>query len=122
MCGACVTSWATTLKSRAPEPGVTVAYGQYLAHTYTVCHGDNLNGRIIREAGSTYLALNLTPGGELGSWSEGAFIASLRTGVTPSGRQLIDVMPWKYYGQMTDDELRALWLYLRSLPALPQGQ
>jgi len=31
-------------------------------------------------------------------------------------------MPWKYYGQMTDDELRALCLYLRSLPALPQGQ
>ena len=39
----------------------------------------------------------------------------------PSGHRLIDAMPWKYFGRMTDDELRALWLYLRSLPALPQG-
>jgi len=30
-------------------------------------------------------------------------------------------MPWPCFGQMTDDELKALWLYLQSLPALPQG-
>jgi len=68
------------------------------------------------------VALNLTPGGELGFWSEDDFFATLRTGVTPSGRQLIEVMPWKYFGQMTDEELRALWLYLQSLPALEQGK
>jgi hypothetical protein len=31
-------------------------------------------------------------------------------------------MPWKYLGQMTDDELRAVWIYLQSLPPLPQGE
>jgi hypothetical protein len=30
-------------------------------------------------------------------------------------------MPWKYFGQMTDDELKALWMYLQSLPAQEQG-
>jgi len=30
-------------------------------------------------------------------------------------------MPWKYYGQMSDEELKAIWLYLQSLPALAQG-
>jgi len=30
-------------------------------------------------------------------------------------------MPWKYFGKMTDDELKALWMYLHSLPALEQG-
>jgi hypothetical protein len=27
-------------------------------------------------------------------------------------------MPWKYMGQMTDDELKAIWAYLRTLPPL----
>jgi hypothetical protein len=27
------------------------------------------------------------------------------------------VMPWAAAGQMTDAEIRALWLYLRSVPA-----
>jgi cytochrome c553 len=107
----------------SPEPGVTVEYGKYLANTCTLCHGAELNGRIISEGGpEKYLALNLTPGGEMKGWSEQDFITALRTGVTPSGHQIIDVMPWKYFGQMTDDELKAVWMYLQSLPALPQGK
>lgn len=106
----------------APEPGVTVEYGEYLARTCTICHGSNLNGQTIRERGNVYVAINLTRGGEVGSWSEEQFIATLRTGVTPGGHKLKDFMPWKYFGQMTDDELRAVWRYLQSLPALPQGK
>ncbi|HEU0291453.1 MAG TPA: c-type cytochrome [Anaerolineales bacterium] len=107
----------------APEPGVTLEYGMYLARTCMLCHGSELNGRIISEGGpEKYLALNLTPGGEMKGWSEEDFITTMRTGVTPSGHQLKDVMPWKYFGQMTDDELKAVWMYLQSLPALPQGK
>lgn len=104
-----------------PEPGVTVEYGKYLSTTCTLCHGENLNGQMIT-TDAEYLAPNLTMGGEMHAWSEEDFIATLRTGVTPSGRQLKDVMPWKYLGQMTDDELQAVWMYLQSLPALPQGE
>jgi len=64
---------------------------------------------------------NLTPGGELASWSEVDFFTAIRTGVTPSGHKLSEEMPWQNFGQMTDDELKAVWLYLQSLPALPQG-
>jgi cytochrome c553 len=106
----------------APEPGVTVEYGEYLAHTCTLCHGPDLNGQTVREGGNAYVALNLTRGGEVGHWSEEQFITTMRTGVTPSGHKLIDFMPWKYFGQMTDDELKAVWMYLQSLPALPQGK
>jgi len=105
----------------APEPGVTVEYGKYLAITCTACHGSNLNGKLI-QTDAEYLAPNLTPGGELHAWSEEDFTATLRTGVTPGGKQLKSVMPWKYFGQMTDDELKAVWMYLQSLPALPQGK
>jgi mono/diheme cytochrome c family protein len=104
-----------------PEPGVTVEYGEYLANSCTLCHGANLNGQTIREGPNVYVALNLTPGGEVGCWSEEQFIATMRTGVTPGGHPLKDFMPWKYFGQMTDDEIKAVWLYLQSLPALEQG-
>jgi len=106
----------------APEPGVTVAYGEYLANTCALCHGSSLNGQTMREGRNVYLALNLTRGGEMVGWSEEDFITTMRTGVTPGGKQLLDAMPWKYLGQMTDDELKAVWLYLQSLPPLPQGQ
>ena len=106
----------------APEPGVTVEYGRYLATTCALCHGLNFNGQMISEGGPEYLAPNLTPGGEMHAWSEEDFLRTLRTGVTPGGHQLKDVMPWKYFGQMTDDELKAVWMYLQSLPALPQGE
>jgi cytochrome c553 len=106
----------------APEPGVTVEYGKYLATTCTLCHGANLNGQTVREGPNVYVALNLTRGGEVGYWSEEQFITTMRTGVTPGGHHLKDFMPWKYFGQMTDDELKAVWVYLQSLPALPQGK
>jgi mono/diheme cytochrome c family protein len=106
----------------APEPGVTVEYGKYLASTCTLCHGSNLNGQTISEGPNVYVALNLTRGGEMVGWSEEQFIATMRSGVTPGGKQLIEFMPWKFFGQMTDDELKAVWMYLQSLPALPQGK
>ena len=66
--------------------------------------------------------MNLTPGGELQGWTEEMFINTLRTGVTPSGHQLDNqYMPWKQSSQMTDDELKAVFLFLRSLPAKAQG-
>jgi mono/diheme cytochrome c family protein len=105
-----------------PQPGVTVEYGAYLARTCALCHGSNFNGQTIREGGNVYVALNLTRGGEMIGWSEEQFIATMRTGITPGGKQIIDFMPWRYFGRMTDDELKAVWMYLQSLPPLPQGK
>ena len=64
---------------------------------------------------------NLTPGGELGFWMEEQFITAIRTGVTPSGHDLNpDRMPWEEYRFMSDDELKAIFMYLQSLPKLQQ--
>jgi mono/diheme cytochrome c family protein len=106
----------------APPLGVTAEYGEYLARTTcTECHGANLNGIPFGPPGDQTPTPNLTPGGELAAWSEAQFIATLRTGVTPTGQELGESMPWQYMGQMTDEELAALWLYLQTLPALAQG-
>ena len=100
----------------APEPGVTVEYGKYLSYTCTECHGTNLNGAPFGPPGQQVPTPNLTTGGQLGSWTEEDFSNTLRTGITPDGHYLDEEMPWQSYGQMTDDELKALWLYLQSLP------
>jgi len=105
----------------APELGVTVAYGEYLAHICTECHGAQLNGIPFGPPGEEVPSPNLTRGGELAAWSEANFIQTIRSGVTPKGKALSIDMPWVYFGRMSDDELNAVWLYLRSLPALSQG-
>jgi hypothetical protein len=30
-------------------------------------------------------------------------------------------MPWRTFGSMTDDEMHALWVYLRSVPPMAFG-
>jgi mono/diheme cytochrome c family protein len=97
-----------------PQPGATAEYGEYLTRFCITCHGPELAGR--NEPGT---GPNLTPGGELGTWSEADFIRTLRTGTTPSERLLDpEMMPWETLGLMTDDELKAIWLYLQSIPAI----
>ena len=40
----------------------------------------------------------------------------MRSGMTPDGRLLdAEYMPWPFFASMTDDELRAMWRYLREL-------
>ena len=106
----------------APEPGVTVAYGHYLSRTCTECHGPNLNGAPFSLPGQEVLTPNLTPGGPLAAWSDQDFFTTMHTGLASGGRHLDEQMPWKFYGQMTDEELRAVWLYLQSLPAMEQAE
>lgn len=104
----------------APQPAVTAAYGEYLTNINGChdCHGPQLAGGKPGNPSSP-LAPNLTPGGELRAWTEADFIKTLRTGTTPTGTQLPnEFMPWKSKGQMTDDELAAVWMYLQSLPPL----
>jgi hypothetical protein len=66
---------------------------------------------------------NLTPDGAtgLGDWTEADFIRALREGKRPDGSSLSPQMPWMAFGQMNDTELKALWLYLQSVPAQPYG-
>ena len=64
---------------------------------------------------------NLTPdmATGLGSWTEEMFIKTIREGKHQGeGRPLLPPMPWQEYANMTDDDLKAVWAYLRSLPAV----
>lgn len=104
--------------AEAPEEGATAAYGAYLAEIgqCEACHGEQLAGGQVSR--SAPIGPNLTPGGELGGWTEADFVATLRTGSDPAGHQLDTFMPWQFFHNMTDTEIGALWAYLQSQPAL----
>ncbi|MBI5646514.1 MAG: c-type cytochrome [Ignavibacteriae bacterium] len=104
----------------APPRDVTAAYGEYLVNTggCRTCHGENLAGGKDPNPHAPP-SPNLTPGGPLKSWTREDFLLTLRTGFTPDRRPLqAAFMPWDQFGRMTDNELTALWLYLRAQPAL----
>ena len=109
-----------TQSQQAPPAG-TAEYGAYLVSLGMCrdCHGKDLNGSASGPAG---FAPNLTPGGELASWSEADFLTAMHSGVTPSGRMLSEEMPWKAYGKMVDEDLKAIWLHLQSLPAMEMSK
>ncbi|MFN8435937.1 MAG: c-type cytochrome [Anaerolineales bacterium] len=109
----------------APEVGITPEYGAYLTQSCHVCHGLTMSGGVIPGLPSSWPpAPNLTfgSGSVLPTWTEEDFITALRTGRTPTGTELrSEYMPWTSYRYMSDDELRAVWVYLRSLPKLDYG-
>jgi len=102
----------------APAEGETPEYGKYLATIgqCRACHGVELAGGQVSP--SAPIGPNLTPGGEMGFWDEESFFSVIRTGTHPSGRELDSFMPWKFFANMTDSELRAVRAYLLSQPKL----
>ena len=110
--------------ARRPEPvppGVTLEYGRYLATIggCTGCHGKDLAGAAQGHGPHEPPPANLTPAGELRTWTERDFFNALRTGKRPNGTAIRAPMPWASSGQMTDDEMRAVWMFIRSMPAKP---
>jgi hypothetical protein len=103
----------------APTP----EYGAYVATTCTGCHGATFaGGRIAGAPPDWPAARNITPhpAAGIGRWTEADFERVLTSGVRPDGR-MIDTahMPVRMTRAMTPVERRALWAYLRTVPALP---
>ncbi|MGA9531582.1 MAG: c-type cytochrome [Anaerolineales bacterium] len=106
-----------------PEIGANVAYGEYLGTLCATCHGPKLSGMQPSDPESA-VAPNLTLGGELAGWTEQDFITAIETGVTPGGHMLNnDYMPWQEFSDaFSEDELRGVYMYLQTLPALGFGE
>jgi hypothetical protein len=68
-------------------------------------------------------AANLTPDTAtgIGAWDEATFVKSLRTGKhmgMDNARPILPPMPWQTIGTMTDEDLKALYTFLRTIPAI----
>jgi len=118
-----------------PPRGPTAAYGNYLADHVALCAHCHTPRSGIRDqyddklpyAGDASPAKNfpvnpsnITPDSAtgIGRWTEADFVRTMRTGVNPAGDTLHPIMPWRAIRRMTDDDLRAMYLYLRTVPAV----
>jgi mono/diheme cytochrome c family protein len=66
-------------------------------------------------------AMNLTSDKAtgVGSWSEETFVNAIRLGKhMGTGRPILPPMPWVWYKSMTDEDLKAVYAYLQSLPPI----
>ena len=103
------------------EAEPTARYGAYLAAGCTGCHGPgDSGGKIPGTPPDWKPAANITPAG-IGHYTEADFIRALREGRRPNGAPIDSLMPWRLTREMTDVELRALYAYLRTVPARPYG-
>jgi mono/diheme cytochrome c family protein len=105
--------------SAAPPAGPTAEYGKYLSVVggCTSCHGPSLAGGIKQGPPGTPPSANLTPAG-LKGWTEADLFRALREGRKPDGSGINPFMPWLATQHMTDDEIRAMWNYLQTIPAV----
>jgi mono/diheme cytochrome c family protein len=104
--------------------GVTVEHGAYVSAMCIGCHGEHLSGGKIPGGPPDWPpAPNLTPGE--GSMmprypDANAFMAMLRQGKRPDGTA-VAVMPFGSFKNISDTDVAALHLYLKSLPPRPAG-
>jgi mono/diheme cytochrome c family protein len=119
--------------SEPPPPRVvperTAEYGRYLAYTVAGCHGCHTQrnkltggfagpafagGLVFDEPEGRFVTANLTPiaGGIVSGLSEQEFIERFRV----RGRVIAgSPMPWEAYALMTENDLAAIYRYLRAL-------
>jgi mono/diheme cytochrome c family protein len=113
-------------------PAPTAEYGKYLAHSVANCAGchtkrDMATGAYVGPmfAGGLefeskldpkvkFVTPNLTPDpvtGRITNWNEETFVARFHTGKGAEGTE----MPWPSFARMTDNDLTAIYRYLRTL-------
>ncbi|HUK63089.1 MAG TPA: cytochrome c, partial [Dongiaceae bacterium] len=121
-----------TPPQRSPH-GATVENGRYLVESVTLCWAchtqrNPMTGAMAgpRFGGSTgfqdtadplhtWSPPNITSDpetGRLGKWSEDAFVSRFRQGRLLPGSP----MPWQGYSHMNEDDLRAIYRYLETVP------
>ena len=102
----------------APDP---VSRGKYMARLGCGCHtpvasmpyagGESLTG-----PWGSVVSPNITPDASgISYYTEATFITTLRTGYV-GARKLNSIMPVDDFKNLTDDDLKALYAYLRTLP------
>jgi hypothetical protein len=94
-----------------PPPRLEMPWGMVGAATNTAWAGP---------WGVSYTS-NLTPDQNtgIGIWTEDMFIRAMRLGKhMGTSRAILPPMPWPWYSKMRDEELKAIFAYLKSIPPI----
>jgi cytochrome c553 len=113
-----------SLAPATPVPeGITAVHGAYVANGCLGCHGPRLVGGKIPGAPPDWppaARLAPGPGSALERYATPEqFAAMLKTGKRPDGSAVSEVMPFESLRELSDVDVRALYLHLRSMPQMP---
>ena len=126
-CNECHTPWAMT--DHGPAPDLTKFLSGHPAGMVLppppkpqgpwIWFGAGTNTAFAGPWGVTYSA-NLTPSSSgLSAWNEEIFIKAMRTGKhMGTSRPIMPPMPWQAYAQLNDEDLKAMWAYLQTVPPI----
>jgi hypothetical protein len=94
-----------------PPPFKPIKGSPYVIH---------INGHLTAWSGDwgVSFAANLTPDQNtgLGIWTEDMFVTALKQGKhMGKSRPILPPMPWNWYGQLPDEDLKAMFAYLKSI-------
>ena len=107
------------------DSGVTAEHGAYVANMCIGCHGEKLSGgRIPGGPPDWPAAANITPGegsAMLRYKDADAFVTMLKSGKRPDGT-VIAVMPFGSLSKLNEVDMRALYAFLKTVPARSAGQ
>lgn len=107
------TSVQQPYQSKPPiQAGPTKEFGTYLVTIAGCrdCHGKNLDGKDQPPGPPPGPTLQIVK-----TWTDQQFLTTLRTGKDPSGKSLDpNLMPWQQFGKLSDNDLKAIYEYLRS--------
>jgi mono/diheme cytochrome c family protein len=106
--------------------------GEYLAKAGGClgCHTEEkkeavayAGGRALKTPFGTFYGPNITPHPQagIGRWTEADFIRAMRHGRRPDGANYFPAFPYPSFTGITDNDLRDLWAYLRTLPPSSQA-
>jgi mono/diheme cytochrome c family protein len=122
-----------------PDPSDKIKYGEYLTtfascsdcHTPMTQQGPDFSkmfagGFVFDLPGLFKVTVpNITPDSTtgIGSWSEEMFLAKFKTNVAAVEKgenpgKMNTMMPWGMYGKMKEDDLKAIYAYLRTVPSI----
>jgi hypothetical protein len=127
-CNDCHTPKVMT--ERGPEPDPNRILSGHISNEVLppIEKGDGNNGWLLFNMNLTAFlgpwgmsyAANLTPDDTgIGAWSFENFLTAIRKGKykgLEGSRDLLPPMPWQMYRNMTDEDLKAIFTYLKSLP------
>jgi len=111
-----------------PDQSTPIARGAYLVKLGACadCHTpqekgqpipglDFAGGLVLKLPTGTVASANITPDASgIAYYDEALFVRSMYEGQV-GARRLNAAMPWWFYGKMTDDDLKAVYAYLRTL-------
>lgn len=122
---------AGAVGAQAPDPGA-VDRGRYMfaaggcAECHTTGEGAarqvGAGGRALATPFGTFYGPNITPDPThgIGRWSESDFLRAMRDGVRPDGAYYFPVFPYPSYSGMTDQDMRDIFAYVRTLAPVAQ--